>query len=148
MIDIFSPSPVPSSPSKIRRLLVFIRLLYSTVTLFYMPLMTGMAFAFLASLLFCRTNENFRSFGLTYLMINQYFIKPRAIYVSLTENHPYLGPYFVFFLGFCINFFMVNFFIVFINEAYSSIQNQVWSTGHCFLFLSLFSLGPILWKRS
>ncbi|KAK3735764.1 hypothetical protein RRG08_036812 [Elysia crispata] len=111
--------------SKIRRLLVFIRLLYSAVTLFYMPLIVGMGFAFLSNNLFGKTNENFSSFAVSYLMINQYFIKPRAIYESLTEAHPYIGPYFVFFLGFCINLFMLNFFIAFLNEAYSSIQNQV-----------------------
>lgn len=111
--------------SKIRRLLVFLRLLISCVTLFYMPLATATAFAFLSHMLFGKTNENFSSLPISYLMINQYFIKPRAIYEALTDNHPYIGPFFYFLLGFCINFFMVNFFIVFLNEAYSSIQNQV-----------------------
>ncbi|RUS78425.1 hypothetical protein EGW08_013799 [Elysia chlorotica] len=111
--------------SKIKRLLVFIRLLISAVTLFYMPLIVGLAFAFLSYILFGKTTEEFSSFGISYLMVTQYFIKPIAIYERLVEAHPYVGPSFVFLLGFCINFFMVNFFIVFLNEAYSSIQNQV-----------------------
>ncbi|RUS71614.1 hypothetical protein EGW08_020625 [Elysia chlorotica] len=110
--------------SKIKRLLVFIQLLRTTFTLFFMPLLTGMAFAFLATMLFGSTTENFSTFSISYLMVNQYFIKPRAIYHSLTSMYPYLGPVFVFLLGFTINFFMVNFFIAFLNEAYSRILAQ------------------------
>ncbi|GFO05631.1 polycystin-2 [Plakobranchus ocellatus] len=111
--------------SKIRRLLVFIRLLVQTVTLFYMPLVIGLAFASLSFLLFGSTTPSFANLSDSYLVINQYFIKPQAIYYALTDSHPYIGPWFVFCLGFCINFFMVNFFIVFLNEAYSSILNQI-----------------------
>ncbi|GFR62131.1 polycystin-2 [Elysia marginata] len=111
--------------SKIRRLLIFIRLLKSALYLFLMPLVTGLAFAFLANMLFGKTIENFSNLSISFLVINQYFIKPQAIYETLTAVHPYLGPYYVFALGFTINFFVVTFFISFLNEAYSSIINQI-----------------------
>ncbi|RUS87583.1 hypothetical protein EGW08_004628 [Elysia chlorotica] len=110
---------------KIRRVLIFTQMLGSAVTLFYMPLMTGVAFSSTAFLLFGSTINNFSSIVISYLVVNQYFIKPQALFHSLTESHPYIGPWFVFCLGFCINFFIVNFFIVFLNEAYSSIINKI-----------------------
>ncbi|KAK3735770.1 hypothetical protein RRG08_036818 [Elysia crispata] len=111
--------------SKIRRLVVFMRLVLMAVKLFYMPVLSGMAFTFLSNILFCSTNENFSGFGLSYLMVNQYFIKPRAIYRELTANHPYVGPLFYFMMGMMISLFLFNIFLAFLNEAYSSIHNQV-----------------------
>ncbi|RUS70872.1 hypothetical protein EGW08_021366 [Elysia chlorotica] len=111
--------------SKIRRLVVFMRLVINAVRLFYMPLMSGIAFTFLSTMLFGSTNENFSAFGISYLMVNQYFIKPRAIYRQLTDNHPYVGPVFYFLMGMMISLFLLNFFVAFINEAYSSIHNKV-----------------------
>lgn len=111
--------------SKIRRLLIFIKLLKSVLVLFWMPLLVGTAFACLAQLLFSKTHPNFVYFGTGFLTITQYFVKPRPIYASLTVVHPYAAPCFYFVLGVCINFFMLNFFIVFLNEAYSAILNKV-----------------------
>ncbi|KAK3735042.1 hypothetical protein RRG08_001832 [Elysia crispata] len=95
------------------------------VKLFYMPMLAGLAFTFLSNILFSSTNENFSGFWLSYLMVNQYFIKPRAIYRELTDNHPFIGPLFYFLMGMMISLFFLNFFIAFLNEAYSSIHNQV-----------------------
>ncbi|GFN82976.1 polycystin 2 [Plakobranchus ocellatus] len=110
---------------KIRRLLVFMRLLLTVLMLFYMPLIVGVAFATLAYLLFGNNNYNFSNLVSSYLMINQYFVRPRAIYNSLVVDNPIIGPCFVFLLGMCINFFILNFFIVFLNEAYSSLKNKI-----------------------
>ncbi|GFN82983.1 hypothetical protein PoB_000948900 [Plakobranchus ocellatus] len=110
---------------KIRRLLVFMRLLISVFMLFYMPLIAGTAFAIMALILFGPTSENFSQFVTSYLTINQYFVKPRAIYHVLLENNPFFGPWFVFLLGLCINFFILNFFIAFLNEAYSLVKNKI-----------------------
>ncbi|GFO06833.1 polycystin-2 [Plakobranchus ocellatus] len=101
------------------------RLLISVFMLFYMPLIVVMAFASLALILFGKTSETFSHLLTSYLTINQYFVKPRAIYNTLQESSPFIGPWFVFLLGLCINFFMLNFFIVFLNEAYSFVMNKV-----------------------
>ncbi|KAK3793062.1 hypothetical protein RRG08_016570 [Elysia crispata] len=111
--------------SAIRRLVIFIQLLKTTITLFFMPLVTGFAYAILAYLMFGKTIETFSNLKFCYLMVNQYFIKPQAIYHSLTESHPYLGPMFVFILGICVNFFVLNFFIAFLNEAYITIIKRI-----------------------
>ncbi|GFR59007.1 polycystic kidney disease 2 [Elysia marginata] len=111
--------------SKIRRLVIFMRLVFEAVKLFSMPVVGGMAFTFLSRIIFGSTNRFFADYGSSYLMINQYFVKPRAIYHDLQDNHPYLGPLFVFTLGVNINIFLLNFFIAILNEAYSSIKNQV-----------------------
>ncbi|GFO32525.1 hypothetical protein PoB_005903000 [Plakobranchus ocellatus] len=111
--------------SKIRRLLVFIRLLQMALYLFFMPLVTGMGFTFLAFLWFGSGNDFFSNFRTSYLNVNQYFIKPRAIYHVLNDNNPYLGPTFLGLLGFVVCFFVVNFFIVFLNEAYTFILLQI-----------------------
>ena len=122
MICFFHPFLFPSA---IRRLVIFIQLLKTTITLFFMPLVTGFAYAILAYLMFGKTIETFSNLKFCYLMVNQYFIKPQAIYHSLTESHPYLGPMFVFILGICVNFFVLNFFIAFLNEAYITIIKRV-----------------------
>ncbi|KAK3785267.1 hypothetical protein RRG08_036803 [Elysia crispata] len=100
------------------------RMVLMAVKLFYMPVLSGMAFTFLSNILFCSTNENFSGFGLSYLMVNQYFIKPRAIYRELTANHPYVGPLFYFMMGMMISLFLFDVFLAFLNETYSSIHNQ------------------------
>ncbi|RUS75766.1 hypothetical protein EGW08_016471, partial [Elysia chlorotica] len=110
--------------SKIRRLTIFMSLTIKTVKLFYMPLLVGVAFTFLSSILFGSTTGQFSSFGLSYLMVNQYYVKPINIYADLTANHPYTGPWFYFVMGMTISIFMFNMFIAFLNEAYSAIQNQ------------------------
>ncbi|GFN89504.1 polycystic kidney disease and receptor for egg jelly-related protein [Plakobranchus ocellatus] len=110
---------------KIRRLLVFMRLLVSVFMLFCMPLIAGVAFAILALILFGHISENFSQFVTSCLTISQYFVKPRAIYHTLLENNPLIGPWFVFILGLCINFFILSLFIAFLNEAYSFVKNQI-----------------------
>lgn len=111
--------------SKIRRLAIFNRLVLEAVKLFYIPLLGGAAFGVLAFLLFSATNENFSNIETSYLMVNQYLIKPHAIYKDLTNNNPYIGPVFVFVLGVNINLFLLNVFVAFINEAYSSVRNHL-----------------------
>ncbi|RUS87708.1 hypothetical protein EGW08_004549 [Elysia chlorotica] len=90
-----------------------------------MPMATGCAFSMLALSLFGPTIENFYTIKASYLMVNQYFIKPQKIYDNLSDSHPYLGPGFVFFLGLTVNLFVLNFFIAFLNEAYLAIITRI-----------------------
>ncbi|GFO32542.1 receptor for egg jelly 4 [Plakobranchus ocellatus] len=130
IFQIFEMLKLASLLRKIRRLLVFMRLLISVFMLFYMPLIVGVAFAILAFIMFGTASETFSDLLTSYLTINQYFVKPRAIYKTLLENSPFFGPWFVFILGLCINFFILNFFIVFLNEAYSFVMNKIRSQAY------------------
>ncbi|RUS91405.1 hypothetical protein EGW08_000835 [Elysia chlorotica] len=109
----------------IRRVRSFIRMVLSTIGLFYFPVMMGVSFAMLSTLLFGNTSMDFSTLKKSYLTANQYLIKPPVIYYRLHQNHPYLGPYYVLFLGFINMFIVVNFFIVFLSEAYTTIKKQM-----------------------
>ncbi|KAK3748110.1 hypothetical protein RRG08_040591 [Elysia crispata] len=109
----------------IRRIRSFIKMVLSTMSVFYYPVMMGGGFALLSTLLFGNTSTDFSTLTHSYLTVNQYLIKPPAIYHRLTDNHSYLGPAFVVVLGFSTIFIIVNFFIVFLNEAYSTIKKQM-----------------------
>ncbi|GFO32515.1 hypothetical protein PoB_005902000 [Plakobranchus ocellatus] len=111
--------------SKIRRLLVFIRLLGSAMYLFFMPLIWGISFTLLSYIWFGPTNENFATLKTSYLMVNQYFVKPRPMYDTLNENTPIQGKIFVYAIGFLATFFVTKFFIAILNEAYTIIKKQI-----------------------
>ena len=112
-------------PSMIGRVRVFIRMAKTTVSLFYFLLIAGTMFTLSSTNLFGSTSRDFSTLKLSYLTVNQYFIRPPAIYSRVSLNHPYLGPVFVFLLGFTVIFFVITFFIAFLSDSYSEIQNQV-----------------------
>ncbi|RUS80458.1 hypothetical protein EGW08_011774 [Elysia chlorotica] len=111
--------------SKIRRLLTFLRLLRSASIRLGLPVLALLAFTALSYVLFSSTQPAFSTVGLSFMTVTQYFIKPQKLAKSLAETHPFVGPWYLFFLGFWVNFCVVNFFIAFLNETYSSVLNQV-----------------------